>query len=65
MSVILQNKIAIKSSGGKVFLLDRVAKTVTIYAIETTYGTDDPVGTLPSSEMLEMLDLIKGETIGE
>lgn len=64
-ATIIKNIIVMMSSGGKVFKLDRTANIVTIYANESQYESDNPVGSVPSSEFLEVINLVKGQTTNE
>jgi len=64
-AIILENVIVMKTSGGRVFKLNRVDNNVTIYANETQYQADNPIGSLPSSEFMEVISLIKGQTTSE
>ena len=58
-ATILTNIIAIESSNGRVYKLDRVAKQVTIYADATKYAADDSIGVLPQSEFKEIFEYIR------
>ena len=62
MTVLLKNEIVMQSDSGRVYKLDRVAKTITVYANEAAYTANNPIGSLPSSEFVEIYNFIKGQT---
>jgi len=62
MTVLLKNEIVMQFDSGRVYKLDRVAKTITVYANEAAYTASNPIGSLTSSEFVEIYDFIKGQT---
>jgi hypothetical protein len=59
VATTLENVIVLLSSTGKVWKVDRVDKTVTIYGSEALYAADNPVGSLPMSEFLEVFEFVR------
>jgi hypothetical protein len=55
----LENVIVVKSTTGKIYKIDRVAKIVKIFIDETQYGLDNAVGQLPMSEFQEIFEFVR------
>ena len=53
-TTILVNEFVFVIDTGKVWKLDKIDKTVTLYANETQYNADNPVGTLALGELHEV-----------
>lgn len=47
----LKNVIVIKTESGRVWKVDRVANSLTLYADETKYNANDSIGTLNIAEL--------------